>query len=180
MTHLTYLKRLHALNFFVYLSLLASAASSLGLAQEPPKITVQDPDKRKVKFDFLGDTLPPHALLRFGTNRFNPSCITQVSLSPDNKSVVTLGIGLHSWDSMTGKELWNRDLACDEHISCAAYGVQMMVRSPSGNLVACGSDGEIVILDFLDGKTMQTIDSAVKEKFKSCLLYTSPSPRDRG
>ena len=167
MTRLTYLNRLHTVMFFVCLSLLASAASSLGMAQEQSKATVQDPDKRKVKFDFLGDALPPHALLRFGTNRFNPSCITQVSLSPDDKSVVTLGIGLHSWDSMTGKELWNRDLACDENVSCAAYGVQMMVSSPSGNLVACGSDGEIIILDFLDGKTTQTINSTVKEKFKS-------------
>ena len=68
---------------------------------------------------------------------------------------------------MTGKELWHRAVARKEGIGSAAYGVQMMVTSPSGNLVVCGGAGEIVILDFLDGKTTQTINSVVKEEFKS-------------
>ena len=167
MTHLACLPRLHAVVFFVCCCLLASSAISLALAQEPSKVTVQDPDKRKVKFDFLGDPLPPHALLRFGTNRFNPKSINSLSLSPDDKSVVTFAAEkLYSWDSQTGKELWNRHLA-PVATGAAAYGVQLLDRSPSGNLVACGNKGEIIILDFVDGKTIQTINSSIKEKFKS-------------
>ena len=167
MTHSTRLARLPAIVCFAC-SLLASAAISPGLAQDSPKTSVQDPDKRKVKFDFLGDALPPHALLRFGTNRFNPSSINQLSLSPDNKSVVTsAGRTLNGWDALTGKELWSRDLIRNTRISSASYGTQTMVTSSSGSLVACGSAGKIFFIDFHDGKTTRTINSSVKEEFKA-------------
>ena len=167
MTHSTRLARLPAIVCFAC-SLLASAAISPGLAQDSPKTSVQDPDKRKVKFDFLGDALPPHALLRFGTNRFNPSSIKQLSLSPDNKSVVTsAGRTLNGWDALTGKELWSRDLIRNTRISSASYGTQTMVTSSSGSLVACGSAGKIFFIDFHDGKTTRTINSSVKEEFKA-------------
>ena len=170
MTHSTRLARLHAVTIFACCSLLASATISPGLAQEQPKTSVQDPDKRKVKFDFLGDALPPHALLRFGTNRFNPSSITSLALAPDNKSVVTSAGGrIIGWGALTGKELWNRQVRSPRspQRSSASYGTQTMVTSPSGSLVACGHFGKIVFLDFHAGKTTRTINSSVKENFKS-------------
>ena len=166
MTHSTRLTRLGAVVCFICCSSLAAEISPV-LAQDASRMSVQDSDKRKVKFDFLGDPLPPHALLRFGTKRFNPSSITLLSLSPDNKSVVTSAGGrIIGWDALTGKELWNRQVRSPQR-SSASYGTQTMVTSPSGSLVACGHFGKIVFLDFHAGKTTRTINSSVKENFKS-------------
>ena len=167
MTHSTRLTRLGAVVFFICCSSLAAEISPV-LAQDASKMSVQDPDKRKVKFDFLGDALPPHALLRFGTNRFNPSKINLLSVSADNKFVVTSARGsLIGWDALTGKQLWSRNTVRNTRISSASYGTQTMVTSPSGSLVACDPAGKIVFLDFHDGKTTRTISSSIKKEFKS-------------
>ncbi len=57
--------------------------------------------------DFVGDPLPPGAKLRFGTLRFRPPENTHdLALSPDEKTLVTVGEQLIVWDPQTGKELW--------------------------------------------------------------------------
>ncbi len=57
--------------------------------------------------DQLGDPLPAGALLRLGTLRFqHPRCVQDMVLSPDGKSIVTIGGDLIAWDIVTGKKRW--------------------------------------------------------------------------
>lgn len=60
--------------------------------------------------DSLGDPLPEGALLRFGTTRFHPpSGVGELALTPDEKTIVTIGSQIIVWDAATGKERWRRD-----------------------------------------------------------------------
>jgi WD40 repeat protein len=57
--------------------------------------------------DQLGDPLPPGARLRLGTLRFqHPRGVQDMVLSPDGKSIVTIGGSLIAWNIATGKKLW--------------------------------------------------------------------------
>ncbi len=57
--------------------------------------------------DALGDPLPEGARIRFGTLRFrSPDGVQDIALSPDDKSVVTVGRELIVWDAATGQERW--------------------------------------------------------------------------
>jgi len=65
---------------------------------------------RQSHTDLLGDPLPAAALLRLGTMRFHPpSGVTEIALSPDEQTVVTVGDQLIVWDPQTGRELWRAE-----------------------------------------------------------------------
>jgi hypothetical protein len=71
--------------------------------------------------DDSDDPLPKGALLRLGSLRFrHPSNVHELALSPDEKTVVTIGEELIAWDAATGKERWRADLR--------TYGIDVLQR----------------------------------------------------
>ena len=119
-------------------------------------MAAQDPSAvRADRLDFLGDPLPPHALLRLGTHRFNPSSIAALAVSQDGRVVVSLGgTGLVGWDAETGQQLWeheNLDRRGIE-ISSAAYGFRGLCHSAHSNrLVHVTPRGTIAWVDYATG-----------------------------
>ena len=84
--------------------------------------------------DELGDPLPEGALLRLGTVRFrHPSNVVDIALSPDDKTIVSVGRELIAWDTETGKEKWRAGaIAHGINLPGAAYGVRPLVFSTDG------------------------------------------------
>jgi WD40 repeat protein len=105
----------------VFLIVIASAVHHRGVAAPTDPRALAPPAT-----DALGDPLPAGALVRLGTTRFHaPSSNYDMTLSPDEKTVVTVGHQLMVWDTKTGKELWRFDP--NEHglsLSAASYGTR--------------------------------------------------------
>ena len=139
----------------------------------------------EIKTDFLGDPLPPHALIRLGTNRFNPSdSHGGVALSADDQIAITLGNVLvaldgkntspfarrmMAWDANSGKLLWQQTTSIHQasRTGAAAYGSRQLCRMPkSGQLVTLGQPGAIEFWDFMTGDKT-SLQTATKEPFKS-------------
>ena len=60
-----------------------------------------------LRVDQLGDPLPAGALLRLGTLRLqHPRVVQDMALSPDEKTIVTLGGSMIVWETATGKKRW--------------------------------------------------------------------------
>lgn len=60
--------------------------------------------------DLSDDPLPAGAILRLGSVRFHPpSSVSDLALSPDGKTVISVGEQLIAWDAETGKQLWQAD-----------------------------------------------------------------------
>jgi WD40 repeat protein len=76
--------------------------------------------------DALGDPLPNAARLRLGTLRFrHPSSVIDLALSPDEKTIVTVGREIIAWETDTGKERWRA--SATQHgldLPSASYGVR--------------------------------------------------------
>ena len=110
--------------------------------------------------DSLGDPLPEHARLRLGTLRFRPpSGIDDIALSPDEKSVVTVGKELIVWDAATGKERWRAERSeYGIHVG-ASYGVRAVAFSPeSSRFFTPGKQDQIIAWDINSGhRTVITI-----------------------
>ena len=97
--------------------------------------------------DAMGDLLPPHARLRLGTLRFRPpSTVTDLALSPDEATVVSVGAEIIAWDAATGKETW-RALASDHgiEIPAAAYGQRSLAFSADNARFYTPGQGDDVI-----------------------------------
>lgn len=81
--------------------------------------------KPAARVDRIGDPLPPGALLRLGTLRFqHPDVVQDMALSPDGKTLVTIGGPLIAWDTATAKARWeagSQEIAY-ETITCAQSG----------------------------------------------------------
>jgi len=106
----------------------------------------------RVETDFLGDPLPPCALARLGTNRFNPPIVTMLALSADESIVVTLGPTIMAWDAKTGKHLWSKGSDAKSFGSIAAYGFRGICRLPkSGRLATLAGTGKVDFWDFKSG-----------------------------
>lgn len=107
------------------------------------------------RVDFLGDPLPPHALLRLGTHRFNPSNIADLAVSADGRVVVSLGgAGLVGWDAETGQQLWEHENSNPRgiEISSASYGFRGLSHSPHSNhLVYVTQRGTIGWVEYATG-----------------------------
>ena len=103
------------------------------------------------------DPLPAGALLRLGTSRFRPpSIVSELALSPDEKTVVTVGDVLTAWDAETGRERWRvhgRDYGFDA--PAAAYGMRALAFSADGaRFYTPGRLGrnEVVVWDTASGR----------------------------
>jgi WD40 repeat protein len=130
-------------------------ASAAGNSQDARPAA--QPSLRETKLptlDSLGDPLPAGALLRLGTLRFHsPAIVDDISLSPDEKTIVTAGEHLIAWDSATGQERWRA--AAREYGSRwpgAGYGVRGLAFSTDGSrLYTPGKENGVVIWDTLSG-----------------------------
>jgi hypothetical protein len=81
--------------------------------------------------DSLGDSLPDGAVLRLGTTRLqNPSSVADLVLSPDEKTIVTMGDEMIVWDATTGKERWR--VGDGWRPPGASYGVRGVAFGPDG------------------------------------------------
>ncbi len=96
----------------------------------------QTVEEDAVIVDELGDPLPAHAILRFGSTRFlQPSPVVELALSPDNQSVITAGQrDVMAWDLETGKLRWKK--STDEgsfQLPSAAYGIRAIAFGPGND-----------------------------------------------
>ena len=118
-------------------------------AAQPSQRETETPTK-----DSLGDPLPAGALLRLGSLRFHsPSSVEDIALSPDEKTVVTVGEHLIGWDSATGRERWRasgRDYG--SRTAGSAYGVRGLAFSSDGSqFYTPGRQNEVVMWDTVSG-----------------------------
>lgn len=92
------------------------------------------PGAKAPAVDAVGDPLPDGARLRLGTLRFRPpDSVSAVALSPDEKTVVTVGGHLIVWDNATGRELWRVEPGeTGFHLTAAAYGRRPLAFEPEG------------------------------------------------
>ncbi len=105
-------------------------------AERPNAISSPDPTASdSVQRNALGDPLPAGALLRLGTLRFrSPSGVTDIALSPDNKTLVTVGGQVIAWNTETGRERWRVDTSTYNIFHTAAgYGIRSVAFSSDGS-----------------------------------------------
>ncbi len=99
-------------------------------------------EQQEIKLDYLGDPLPPQAIFRFGTRRFqHPSNISQIILSKDDKLVFSLStVKLIAWDAKSGKLMWQEDRPrVGGGLAAAGYGIRPMAIAPdTGELITGG------------------------------------------
>ena len=92
----------------------AAASAQIGRAVDaapPAKTAVEQVDR-------LGDPLPQGALVRLGTLRFQPpQCVNDMVLSPDGKTLVTIGGLIVAFDTATGKQRWEANANESEYES---------------------------------------------------------------
>lgn len=93
--------------------------------------TALDPRPR---VDFVDDPLPDRAGFRLGTLRFNPpSHVSSIALSPDNKTLISVGTELIAWDTETGKERWRSENSNREFQLSTTYGSRPIAFSSDGS-----------------------------------------------
>jgi len=106
--------------------------------------------------DALGDPLPPGALLRLGSLRFrHPSTVAGMALSPDEKTIATIGDELIVWDAATGKERWRANMnKLRVRLPAASYGIQALAFTPdSTRLYTPGQQDQVLIWDVQTGRS---------------------------
>jgi WD40 repeat protein len=141
-------------------------------AQEAPATQPKGPAQARPTVDSLGDALPAGALLRLGTSRFRPpSGVDELALSPDEKTVVTLGRQLIAWDTATGKERWRAndgDIGFDK--MGAAYGVHALAFCSDGTrFYTPGGPNEVEAWETLSGRhETLPIESAKHRRIGLC------------
>ncbi len=131
-------------------------AGSLETAKDakPAQSRQDGPTPQPAAVDSLGDPLPSGARLRLGTSRFRPpSSALELALSPDEKTIVSVGGELIAWDAATGKELWRahpRDFGVG--IRNSSYGVRAVAFAPDGaRFYTAGKPDEVVAWQTLGG-----------------------------
>lgn len=109
--------------------------------------------------DALGDSLPDDAVLRLGTIRWrHPTPVTELALSPDEQTVITLGPTIIAWDVATGKERWQADYEqIGQRLSGPCYGSRMLCFTQDGlQFFTPGRRNEVILWTTADG-TYQTL-----------------------
>lgn len=103
-----------------------------GIGSDDGSIDEDFPDLGRV--DGFGDPLPQGARMRIGTKRLvQPSYVAELSLSPDQERLVTVGRTIVVWDANTGEELWRApSRTVGLRFSGAAYGTQALSFSKDG------------------------------------------------
>lgn len=93
---------------FAWIALVASMSIQNGRSAEPSKpAKAPSSQDSSARVDLIGDPLPPGARFRLGTLRFqHPHIVQDMALSPDGKTIVTIGGPLIAWDTTTGKKRW--------------------------------------------------------------------------
>lgn len=107
------------------------------------------PAKAIRKTDSIGDPLSDAARLRLGTLRFHPpAAVNDLALSPDDKTVISIGGSLIAWNAETGEQLWDEGAS---H-SNSGYGSRRLAFSmDSSHFFAPGERGTIQVWETLSG-----------------------------
>ena len=126
------------------------SVTTLSFAQDSARQPTVFINSENPKLDSIGDPLPPRAIMRLGTQRFqNPSSVKTMALSPDDKQLITLSSGsLYGWDTTTGKQLWKKRFS-GSRISGHAYGQRFLCfgeKDPT-KLIVCDSDLQLKIVN---------------------------------
>ena len=157
--------RFVAILIFALLSFVAK--TNVCFAQGDPQ-----PEKPAAgKVDFLGDPLPPNAIMRLGTNRFSPKDCCAIARSADGKILVSQGRNsLVGWDAESGRSVWeeSHQRQEDSWTGSAAYGFRGICRMhKSGQLVSIGPRSAIKLVDFSTGKEEETLQLDLQETIHS-------------
>jgi WD40 repeat protein len=122
------------------------------------------------------DRLPPNARFRVGTTRFlSDSSVMDLVISPDGKSIVTMGNRLEAWNAVTGELLWSADP--EQHKArqaTAAYGGKCIAFSDEGRWVCTpGSVNEFIAWEVSTGNPRIVRQS---EGFEHTFPFSDPDP----
>jgi RNA polymerase sigma factor (sigma-70 family) len=142
-------------------------------AGPPPeaKVAAQAPAPQA---DGYGDPLPPGAVARLGTVRFNHGeGLNALHFTPDGKTVVSTGNGsLRLWDAATGKEL--RQFA-----TARPSFDDQTILSPDGKTMTFlnqESDGDTLrVWDLAEGKEVRVVPLPVRRKILSASVRNALS-----
>jgi WD40 repeat protein len=132
----------------------------------------EPPSPKPSATDSLGDPLPEGARLRLGTWRFRaPSTVSDMALSPDEKTVVTVGKQLIAWNAITGEQRWQADsddFGLDQ--MSAAYGSRSLAFCSDGaQFFTPGRKNEVVVWNTLTGHhKVLPIESANQHPGERC------------
>jgi len=112
--------------------------SVLALADE--LVTRPQPPEPGARLDPNGDPLPPNALHRFGTTRFqNGGGVLELELAPSDRYLASMGRRLIVWETATGKQHWSTAVP-ESNSGNSGYGVRRIAFGPDSQklFVACG------------------------------------------
>ena len=92
---------------------------------------------------------------------------------------------VYAIDPKTGETLWHFDPKVDKanRVKGCCGPVNRGVAHADGQIFIGAFDGRLIALDAKTGEqawSTQTVDTTKNYTITGCLLYTSPSPRDRG
>lgn len=141
-------------SFCVVALLVASAATSH--AQDPLDVPNNAPRRetsRVVRFDELGDPLPPQARFQVGTERFvSRQPVFDMALSPDGKTLLTRDVdSITCWDTGDGKIRWSAQLEFHESVS---YGLRAFAFASNSDSFYSQSEPEKLLKwNALSGKS---------------------------
>ena len=99
----------------------------------------------------------------------------KIQNSPDGTNELTGKERVLCFASLTGKKLWEHAYEQPYKISYAA-GPRCTPTLDSGKVYTLGAQGRLTCLDEKSGNLVW--EKSLPETYKTCLLYTSPSPRD--
>ncbi|MFN0052286.1 MAG: M56 family metallopeptidase, partial [Planctomycetales bacterium] len=131
-----------------------SAAKAKADAAKPAVASKSPSAPKRSTTDALGDPLPPGAHLRLGTVRFRPaSIVAEMALSPDEKSIVTVGDRLIVWDAQTGQERWRAKAEEFGYMNSGPrYGSRLLsFSSVSQRFYTTGQQNQVVEWDTVSG-----------------------------
>ncbi|OAI56424.1 hypothetical protein AYO47_09030 [Planctomyces sp. SCGC AG-212-M04] len=115
---------------------------SLALAADP--VTRPQPPAAEARLDAYGDPLPPNALHRFGTTRFQHcESVLELELSPNDRFLATMGTKLIVWDAATGRQHWSAESPFEDSPN-AGYGVRRFVFSPDSTKLYLTGHPELI------------------------------------
>lgn len=124
----------------------------LFFASLPVSFGAADQDGTEPRRDVYGDPLPPGAIARLGTVRLrHGGWFAGLAFSRDGKTLYTASQEgqVRLWEVGTGRAL--------ETFRAADNGLQTLVLSPKGNLLAAGGYHGVVIWDLEKRKPMRTL-----------------------
>ncbi len=103
--------------------------------------TVYQERPRTVRFDSLGDPLPPRARFQFGTERFvSRRPVLDLALSPDGKTLLTKDAeNINCWETASGKIRWSAEV---ESQWSPAYGLRAFAFTGDGERFFSQSEPE--------------------------------------